>query len=60
MRWDPLRDRRIGRQTPEVRKRALRVLNRQVMAGFELRRRTQALVESEALLFKCCPAAPWR
>jgi PAS domain S-box-containing protein len=51
---------RINRQLSEVQKRTLRVLSRQVMAQFELRRRTQALVESEALLYKMfrsCPVA---
>lgn len=51
---------RINRQLSEVQKRTLRVLSRQVMAQFELRRRTQALAESEALLYKMfrsCPVA---
>ena len=51
---------RINRQLSEIQKRTLRVLSRQVMAQFELRRRTLALVESEALLhkmFRSCPVA---
>jgi PAS domain S-box-containing protein len=51
---------RVNRRLSEVQKRTLYVLSRQVMAQFELRRRSLALAESEALLiklFRSCPVA---
>jgi PAS domain S-box-containing protein len=51
---------RVDRHLSEIQKRTLRVLSRQVMARFELRRQTRALLESEALLskmFRSCPVA---
>jgi PAS domain-containing protein len=51
---------RLSRKLTQAQSRGLSILSRQVMAQFELRRRTVALIENEVLLYKMyrnCPVA---